>query len=154
MNPAHIYQIFIAASPEQVWTAITDSGWTRRYFHRTAFLEPPVVGRPYRQVLPDGRSASDGMVEEMTPPVDGQPGRLVHTWHVLYDEAMAAEPAGRVEWLVEPAGEGLTRVRLVHSGLEDSPLTWENVKDGWVWVLDALKTVLETGSSLPRATLV
>jgi hypothetical protein len=33
---------------------------------------------------------------------------------------MSAEPAGRVEWLVEPAGEGLTRVRLVHSGLEHS----------------------------------
>jgi uncharacterized protein YndB with AHSA1/START domain len=154
MNPAHVYQIFIAASPEQVWTAITDSGWTRRYFHRTAFVDPPVAGRPYRTVLPDGRPASDGMIEEMTPPVDGQPGRFVHTWHVLYDDAMSAEPAGRVEWLVEPAGEGLTRVRLVHSGLEHSPLTWENVKDGWVWVLDALKTVLETGSSLPRATLV
>ena len=43
---------------------------------------------------------------------------------------------GRVDrWRL--AGQGLTRVRLVHSGLEQSPLTWENVKDGWVWVLDA-----------------
>jgi len=149
---AHVYQIYIAASPDQVWTAITDSEWTRRYFHSTAFVEPPVAGRPYRKVLPDGRSASDGMIEEMTPPVDGQAGRFVHTWHVLYDEEMSAEPAGRVEWQVETAGEGLTRVRLVHSGLEQSPLTWENVKDGWVWVLDALKTVLETGQSLPRAS--
>jgi DNA-binding transcriptional ArsR family regulator/uncharacterized protein YndB with AHSA1/START domain len=147
--PAHVYQIYIAASPEQVWTAITDSEWTRRYFHRTAFLVPPVAGHPYRKVLPDGRPASEGMIEEMTPPVDGQAGRFVHTWHVLYDEEMSAEPAGRVEWLVETAGEGLTRVRLVHSGLEQSPLTWENVKDGWIWVLDALKTVLETGRSLP-----
>jgi DNA-binding transcriptional ArsR family regulator/uncharacterized protein YndB with AHSA1/START domain len=152
---AHVYQIFIAATPDQVWTAIIDSEWTRRYFHSTAFVEPPVAGRPYRKVvLPDGRPASDGMIEEMTPPVDGQVGRFVHTWHVLYDEEMSAEPAGRVEWQVQAAGEGLTRVRLVHSGLEQSPLTWENVKDGWVWVLDGLKTVLETGSSLPRATLV
>jgi DNA-binding transcriptional ArsR family regulator/uncharacterized protein YndB with AHSA1/START domain len=152
-RPDHVYQIYIAASPDQVWTAITDSEWTRRYFHRTAFEEPPVAGRPYRKiVLPEGRPASDGMIEEMTPPVDGQPGRFVHTWHVLYDDAMSAEPAGRVEWLVELAGEGLTRVRLVHSGLEQSPLTWENVKDGWVWVLDAMKTVLETGRSLPVAS--
>jgi DNA-binding transcriptional ArsR family regulator/uncharacterized protein YndB with AHSA1/START domain len=151
-RPEHVYQIYVAASPELVWTAITDSEWTRRYFHRTAFVEPPVAGRPYRKVLPDGRPASDGMIEEMTPPIDGQPGRFVHTWHVLYDEAMSAEPAGRVEWLVETAGEGLTRVQLVHSGLEQSPLTWENVKDGWVWVLDALKTVIETGRSLPVAS--
>jgi DNA-binding transcriptional ArsR family regulator/uncharacterized protein YndB with AHSA1/START domain len=148
----HVYQIYIAASPDQVWIAITDSEWTRRYFHRTAFVEPPVAGLPYRKVLPDGRPASDGMIEEMTPPVDGQAGRFVHTWHVLYDDQMAAEPPGRVEWLIETAGEGLTRVRLVHSGLEQSPLTWENVKDGWVWVLDALKTVLETGRSLPVAS--
>ena len=153
MNRAeHVYQIYIAAPPDQVWTAITDSEWTRRYFHRTAFVEPPVAGRPYRKVLPDGRPASEGMIEELTPPADGRPGRFVHTWHILYDEAMSAEPAGRVEWLVETAGEGLTRVRLVHSGLEQSPLTWENVKDGWVWVLDALKTVIETGRSLPVAS--
>ncbi len=151
---AHVYQIFIAATPDQVWTAITDSAWTRRYFHATTFTEPPAVGRPYRKVLPDGQPASEGMVEEMTPPVDGRAGRFVHTWHVLYDAEMAAEPAGRVEWQVQAAGEGLTRVRLVHSGLEQSPLTWDNVKDRWVWVLDGLKTVLETGSSLPRATLV
>jgi DNA-binding transcriptional ArsR family regulator/uncharacterized protein YndB with AHSA1/START domain len=151
-RPEHVYQIYIAASPDQVWTAITDSEWTRRYFHQTAFAEPPLAGRPYRQVLPDGRPATDGTVEEMTPPVDGQPGRFVHTWHVLYNQELSAEPAGRVEWLVELAGQGLTRVRLVHSGLEQSPLTWENVKDGWIWVLDALKTVLETGRTLPAAS--
>jgi DNA-binding transcriptional ArsR family regulator/uncharacterized protein YndB with AHSA1/START domain len=153
MNRAeHVYQIYIAASPDQVWTAITDSEWTRRYFYSTAFVAPPSLGRPYQMVLPDGGPAVDGMIEEMTPPIDGRPGRLVQTWHVVYDEAMSAEPAGRVEWLVETAGEGLTRVRLVHGGLEQSPLTSENVKDGWVWVLNALKTVLETGRSLPMAS--
>ncbi len=44
-------------------------------------------------------------------------------------------------------------MRLVHGDLAASPLTWANVKDGWVWVLDALKTVLETGRTLPRATV-
>ena len=38
----------------------------------------------------------------------------------------------------------------MHSGLEESPLTWENVKDGWVWILDGMKTLLETGKELPR----
>jgi tetratricopeptide (TPR) repeat protein len=66
---------------------------------------------------------------------------------------MAEEPPSRVEWTVEQVGQGLTRVRLVHGDLAASPLTWANVKDGWVWVLDALKTVLETGRTLPRATV-
>lgn len=149
-RPAHIYQIYIAATPEQVWTAITDSEWRRRYFHDTAFVEPPAAGRPYLTVLPDGQPASDGMVEEVTPPAPGRAGRFVHTWHVRYDEELAAERPGRVEWTVSPAAEGLTLVRLVHSGLEESPLTWENVKDGWVWILNGMKTLLETGQALPR----
>ncbi|MET1005930.1 MAG: hypothetical protein ABWX96_10290, partial [Propionibacteriaceae bacterium] len=78
----HVYQIYIKATPDQVWTAITDSEWTRRYFHATSFAEPPVEGHPYRTVLPDGLPAVDGQVEEMRAPRDGVPGRFVVTWHV------------------------------------------------------------------------
>jgi uncharacterized protein YndB with AHSA1/START domain len=146
---AHVYQIYVAATPQQVWTAITDSDWTRRYFHGTAFVEPPQQGRPYRTVMDGGRPAVEGEIEEMVPPVDGAPGRFVQTWRVLYDAAMSEEPPSRVEWTVENAGTGLTRVRLVHRDLALSPLTWAGVKDGWVWVLDAMKTLVETGRSLP-----
>ena len=144
----HVYQIFIKATPEQVWEAITEPSWTRRYFHDTAFDAPPVNGEPYRTSLPDGRPAVDGTIEEMDPPK-----RLVMTWHPLYDAAMSQEPPSRVEWLLEPAGEGLTRLRLEHGDLALSPLTWANVKDGWVYVLDGLKTVVETGESLPALTV-
>ena len=147
---AHVYQIYIAATPEQVWSAITASEWTRRYFHTTEFVEPPQQGRPYRTVGADGRPAIDGMIEEMQPPTARSPGRFVQTWHTLYDPELAHEPPSRVEWTVENAGDGLTRVRLVHGNLEHSPLTWENVKDGWVWILNSMKTLLETGHPLPR----
>ncbi|MGZ5399703.1 MAG: SRPBCC domain-containing protein [Nocardioides sp.] len=150
---AHVYQIHIAASVDTVWAAITQSEWTRRYFHTTSFVEGPVAGARYRTVTAEGHDAIDGVVEELTPPAEDRPGRFVLTWHVLYDAALAAEPPGRVEWTVEQVGEGLTRVRLVHGDLAGSPRTWANVKDGWVWVLDGLKTVVETGRTLPRATL-
>jgi uncharacterized protein YndB with AHSA1/START domain len=146
---AHVYQIHIAADVDQVWTAITSSDWTRRYLHSTSFVEPPRAGARYRTVTADGRDAVDGVVEEMTPPGPGRPGRFVQTWHVLYDAALAEEPPGRVEWTVEKVGDGLTRVRLVHGDLAASPGTWASVKDGWVWILDGLKTVLETDRELP-----
>jgi uncharacterized protein YndB with AHSA1/START domain len=149
---AHVYQIFIAATPEQVWTAITDSEWTRRYLHGTSFVSPPAPGVRYLSRTADGRDAVDGTIEAMEPPGDGVPGRFVQTWHVLYDAAMSEEPPSRVEWTVEAVGGGLTRVRLVHGDLAASPRTWANVKDGWVWVLDGLKTLLETGRVLPPAT--
>ena len=143
----HVYQIFIKATPEAVWEAIVEPSWTRRYFHGTSFDSPPVKGEPYRTTIADGRPAVDGVIEELDPP-----NRLVMTWHVLYDAAMAEEPPSRVEWIVEPMGDGLTRLRLEHGDLALSPLTWANVKDGWVYVLDGLKTVIETGESLPALT--
>jgi uncharacterized protein YndB with AHSA1/START domain len=140
----HIYQTFIKATPEQVWEAIIEPGWTRRYFHHTAFDQPPVEGAPYRTSIDNGQPAVDGVIEVLDPP-----RRLVMTWHVLYDAAMAEEPPSRVEWLLDAVGDGLTRLRLEHGDLGLSPLTWANVKDGWFYVLDGLKTVVETGESLP-----
>lgn len=143
----HVYQIFIKATPQQVWDAIIEPSWTRRYFHSTAFDSPPAKGEKYCTSLPDGRRAVDGVIEEMDPP-----HRFVQTWHVLYDTAMSEEPPSRVKWTIDAVGDGLTRLRLEHGDLAMSPLTWANVKDGWVYVLDGLKTVLETGESLPPLT--
>ena len=97
-RPAHVYQIYIAATPEQVWTAMTDSEWRRRYFHDTAFTEPP-VGRspvPHRAA---GRSAgeSDGLIEEMTPPAVRAGGAVrVHLARPLRrgDGRRAGRPGG------------------------------------------------------------
>ena len=147
---AHVYQIYINADADRVWAGITESEWKKRYFHGTSYVEGPVAGARYRTITSDGRDAVDGVIEVMQPPAPGRPGRFVQTWHVLYDAALAEEPPSRVEWTIEQVGERLTRVRLVHGDLAGSPLTWANVKDGWVWVLDALKTVLETGRTLPR----
>jgi hypothetical protein len=54
----HVYQIFIKATPEQVWEAITEPSWTRRYFHGTAFDSPPVKGEPYPHL--DRRRSTGG----------------------------------------------------------------------------------------------
>src|SRR6478752_7695032 len=145
---AHQYQVFIRATPEQVWQAITDPAWTQRFFHGTAPERPYAAGQPYRTTgVAAGRPAVEGVIEELDPP-----RRLVQTWRVLYDAAMSAEPPSRVTWEIDPVGDGLTRVRLVHGDLAGSPLTWANVKDGWVWVLDSMKSLIETGEPLPRVT--
>lgn len=145
MTP-HRYRIFIKATPEQVWQGIVDPAFTRQYFHGTAFDTPPVAGQAYRTtIVAAGRPAIDGTIEVCEPP-----HRLVQTWHVLYDAAMSEEPPSRVEWLLTAVGEGLTQLDVVHSDLARSPLTWAQVKDGWVWILDGLKTLLETGQPLPE----
>lgn len=123
----HIFQVYISGDVQQVWASITDPDWAQRHLDATA-------------------------VVEMTPPTDSQPGRLVQTWQVLRDAALASEQPSEVEWTVERVGEGLTRVRVVHGDLAFSPLTWAYAKDRWGWVLDDLKTSLETGRPLPPVT--
>lgn len=145
----HQYEVYIRATPEEVFAAITDPAMTRQYFHGTAFDRPAVQGQAYSTSTADGLPAVDGTIEVLDPP-----RRFVQTWHVLYDAELAAEPVSRVEWLVEPAGAGLTRLRVLHGDLAQSPKTWAAVRHGWVWVLDGLKTLLETGSPLPATGAV
>ena len=143
--PVHIYQTYIRASAEQVWQAITDPEFTKRYWHRTAFESAFEPGSPYRMVLPDGSDAVVGTIE-VEPP-----RRLVMTWRILYDAAAVDEPPSRIEWLLTENGDGVTKVTTIHRDLGLSPVTEASVRDGWHWVLQSMKTLLETGESLPGA---
>jgi uncharacterized protein YndB with AHSA1/START domain len=142
---AHLYRVVIKAPVERVWQALVTAEDTTRYFHRVHYAEPLVAGAPYRQVLPDGSTAVEGVVEATDPP-----HRLVVTWGIRYDDELAAEAPGRVEWTLRPAAPdgSSTLVTLRHSDLASSPLTWEHVRLGWHGVLDGLKTWLETGTEL------
>jgi uncharacterized protein YndB with AHSA1/START domain len=144
----HQYRIFIKAPISQVWNALLDPAFTRRYFHDTAFDHAPTAGQPYRTSMSNGSPAIDGTIEVLEAP-----HRLVQTWHVLYDAAMEAEPPSRVEWTLAEAGDGLTRLDVIHGDLAFSPLTWAHVKAGWDWILDGLKTLLETGDPLPATSV-
>jgi uncharacterized protein YndB with AHSA1/START domain len=143
---AHVYEIYIHAPIERVWDALLDPEFTTQYFHGTTFVSDPRPGSGFRNVLPGDRDAADGVIEVIDPP-----HRLVMTWHVLHDAALAAERPGRVEWRLAAANDegSVTRVTLRHGDLAESPLTWERVRLGWVEILDGFKTLLETGHPMP-----
>jgi uncharacterized protein YndB with AHSA1/START domain len=146
-KPKHVFQTYIRASAEQVWQAITDPEFTRRYFHAQRFESTLEPGSAYRFVGADGSESVVGTIEEVD-----RPHRLVMTWQVLYDPEAAAEPPSRVEWQLDDRGDGVTRVTTIHRDLGASPKTSESVGGGWFWVQGSLKSVLETGEGLPRFT--
>jgi uncharacterized protein YndB with AHSA1/START domain len=136
-----VYQVFIKATPEQIWTAITDPDQTARYFHGARIRTTPERSVSHG---PGGEVWGDGPVFEYDPP-----RRLVHEWRSLYSPELAVEEPSRVSWEIEPQEGGVCRLIVTHDRLEGAPRTAESVSGpGWMFVLSGLKTVLETGASL------
>jgi uncharacterized protein YndB with AHSA1/START domain len=136
-----LYQVFIRSTPEQIWRAITEPGFTARYFHGARISVTP---DRYASHGPDGDTWGDSPVLEFDPP-----RRLAHGWRSMYDPELAAEPESRVTWEIEPQDNGTCLLTVTHDRLEASPKTAASVAGpGWTFVLSGLKTLLETGEPL------
>ena len=134
-----VYAVYIKATPEAIWDALTKPEFTEQYFHGV------------RMELRDGRRWStlrDLAWGEEVLEVD-PPHRLVHAWSSGYDDELAAEAPSRVTWTIEPQENGATLLTVVHDRLEGAPKTAASVYGvGWMFVLSNLKTLLETGEPL------
>jgi uncharacterized protein YndB with AHSA1/START domain len=136
-----IHQVFIKASPERIWDAITRPEFTERYFYGSR-IENTAEWHISRG--PDGSVRGDGPVFQYDPP-----RRLVHEWRSLYEPDLAGEPPSRVAWDIEPQEGGYCKLTLTHDKLDRAPKTAARISaDGWMFVLSGLKTLLETGEPL------
>ena len=93
----------------------------------------------------------DGEVIEADPP-----HKLVQTWRMLMDEAMASEGFTRLTYEIAEGKGGVTKLTVIHD-LENAPklavllsggMEDEGAGGGWSWVLSDLKSLLETGTSM------
>jgi uncharacterized protein YndB with AHSA1/START domain len=135
-----VYSVFVRATPEQIWDAITKPEFTVRYFHGVRVEVRD--GRRFSVI--EGGPSWDEEVLEADPP-----RRLVHRWVSHYDDELAQEEPSRVTWEIEPQEGGVTLLTVVHDRLEGAPKTAESVSGtGWMYVLSGLKTLLETGEPL------
>jgi uncharacterized protein YndB with AHSA1/START domain len=149
------YHIFIQATAQDVWDALTRPGWTQQYGYRARVKYDPQPGGIYLAYASgrrNGQRAQDliisGEVIEAEPPK-----RLVQTWHPMFDARAAAEPATRLSWEIHEERTGLAAVTVSHE-CPGAPQTAALAAGqaaglgGWSWVLSDLKTLLETGRPL------
>ena len=150
------HQIFIRATPEEIWDALTRPGWTQLYGYRAPAqyeMRPGGAYRAFASVTMKMRGISgvifDGEVIEADPP-----WRLAQTWHVLLDAGTRAEPDTRLSWEIAEGNFGVSTLTLTHD-LAGAPETAALVEGrhptaggGWAWILSDLKTLLETGRPL------
>jgi uncharacterized protein YndB with AHSA1/START domain len=136
-----VYQVFIKASPDAIWDAITKPEFTERYFYGARIEN---TAERHRSLGPDGSVWGDARTFEFD-----LPRRLVHGWRSLYDPELADEEESRVTWEIEPQEGGYSKLTVTHDRLEGAPKTAESVSGaGWMMVLSGLKTLLETGRPL------
>ena len=140
--PMHVYEIYIRATPERVWQALTDSDLVKRYYFGSVIDSDFRPGSPIVYMQPDtGRIDIEGEVIEADPP-----RRLVHTFAVRWD-ADVNDPPTRVAWEITPMGDAC-RLSVTHDGFTEENATFESTKGGWPVILSGLKTLLETGTEL------
>jgi len=140
-----VYQVFIKATPEQIWDAITKPEFIAKYFHGAHVDSTFEPGASYKSWSPDRSQLwVDAEIYESEPP-----RKLSHSWRSLYDEESAGEPPSRVTWEIESSDGGTSLLTVTHDQLEASPKTAVSVSGaGWMLVLSGLKTLLETGQPM------
>lgn len=88
--------------------------------------------------------------------------RLVYTWQTVtpefaeavgfsdeYLQKVAAEPRSKVSFNIEPL-DGMVKLTVVHDGFAPGSAMLESISGGWPAILASLKTLLETGETLPE----
>jgi uncharacterized protein YndB with AHSA1/START domain len=153
-----VYRVFIRATPQAIWDAITKPEWTERFGYglRDEFELRP--GGRYRGMANAGMEAMgmsgvivDGEVIEADPP-----RRLVITWRMVIDPRMAAEGFTRLTYEIEEGKGGVSRLSVIHD-VTGTPGHAAMVRGdrqgpgeggGWVWILSDLKSLLESGSAM------
>jgi uncharacterized protein YndB with AHSA1/START domain len=99
-------EMVFAASPDEVWAALTDPEWLGSWLADAVELELWPGGEARFSL---GDSVRTGWVEEISaPPADDGDGRLAFWW------AEDGEPASRVELSLSPLDAG-TRLRVVET---------------------------------------
>jgi uncharacterized protein YndB with AHSA1/START domain/DNA-binding transcriptional ArsR family regulator len=140
-KPAFVYVTYIESTPDKVWEALTDADITGSYWgHRNVSDWQP--GSRWEHQRTDGSGIADvgGVVLESTPP-----RRLVTTWSP--PDRDDPDTASRVTFDIEPY-DAIVRLTVTHENLTDDDR--KEVAFGWPAVLSNLKSLLETGSPLPR----
>ncbi|MCG6497844.1 SRPBCC domain-containing protein [Kitasatospora sp. A2-31] len=140
--PAVRHTVYLHATPEHVWHALTNADESGVYWgHRNVSTWLPGAAWEHRRTDDSGIADVVGTVVEVE-----RPHRLVTTW-AGPDEHRPGGPS-RVTFRLQ-GHRDLTRLVVTHENLADEREQAE-AEAGWSAVLSNLKTYLETGRPLPQ----
>jgi DNA-binding transcriptional ArsR family regulator/uncharacterized protein YndB with AHSA1/START domain len=154
-KPAFVYVTYIHTTAERLWQALTDPAFTKRYWgttfetdwkagstmtwdqHGVTIADPEqvvLVAEPYRRLSYSWHSFTPELAESIHLTADVQ-------------ERIAEEQRSTVTFEIEPLGD-LVKLTVVHDA---GSVVGSLVSEGWPRILSNLKTLLETGDTLPAS---
>ena len=143
-DPVYRRNIYIAAPAQMVWQALVTPTIVSQYFLcPLQWLELEVGGEMFYGS--NGRRFIDAFILELEP---GE--RLVHSFSMLLylHEDAAYEPPTRVTYELFPLDK-MCLLELKHDGFTAANQFFQDVCEAWETVLSGLKTVVETGQTMP-----
>jgi uncharacterized protein YndB with AHSA1/START domain/DNA-binding transcriptional ArsR family regulator len=159
-TPSFVYTTYIQTTPERLWQALTEPAFTARYWAIT--FDSDWAAESTMTWHTRGLTIADP--EQVV--LESEPyRRLAYTWHTftpewaesldIVDDArdrLGAERRSKVTFEIEPLGDQV-RLTVIHDDLEPGGVTGSMISQGWPRVLANLKTLLETGDTLPDLQL-
>jgi uncharacterized protein YndB with AHSA1/START domain len=141
--PDHVYSVYIKASPDRVWRAITDGVETEQYYYGTRVDSDWSKGGRIVYAYPDGSTAADGEV------LDIEPGKFVRmTFLAHWDPEYKAAGPVTMTWDIEAQDDGGSLLTVTTSGLVEGSKMATEFSGGIVYIVSGLKTYVETGAPL------
>lgn len=137
-----VYAIYIRATPEQVWAALTEGEFIKQYWLGVAFETDWKVGSPWRMFYGDGEITDEGVVAEADPP-----RRLALRWRHRRRPELAEEGDALCVMEIEPF-DGVVKLTIDHSLPRPDSKLIAAVSGGWPSILSNLKSMLETGKPI------
>ena len=140
-SSAQVFVMYVRASPERIWAALTKPELTRGYYYGNSVQSTFEAGAEYAYVSEEGAIEIAGVILRAQPP-----RKLEMTFEARWREDVAAEPASKVTFEIESDGP-VSKLTLIHEVATDSSVRAETA-GGWPYILAALKTLLETGEKM------
>lgn len=144
-----VYVTYIATTPEKLWDALTKSEFTEVYFFGTKVESDWQEGSSVTYSR-NGETCDYGTVLKC------EPQRLLSfTWTYVGDKTSRQQPT-RVTFELHPM-DSTVKLTLKHEDLVETDIvekenTFEGFNNGWPAIMSNLKSLLETGQTLPSLT--
>lgn len=147
---AFVYVTFIRTSPERLWSALTTPDFIRQYWFGMTCESDWRPGSPWKLLFSDGRIADAGEILEADPP-----RRMVVKWRNEWNAEFRAEGEALCAFEIETAPDvspQAVKLSITHSIERPDSRFIAAVSGGWPRILSNLKSLLETGEVVLKAT--